>query len=292
LLCIVIRYFTKKTEQEEIIFFIFWFLLLTSQRMNNSCTITRYYGNNEKDLEQLWRFIKQAQTYSNRILIGVNIEKDLTDCIKKYSQQQELLNISVDFIPIQPWIGISTPLNILLNHIPLNETSLIIQSVEIQCTSDHINCLRSYLKNDDVLCVGAALDGHQILNTTTYLPLYGDTSPWNTFIIWNLEKLRRTGFPMCSDFVNPPGMEDSAVIGLQQKLFGGMKKNRALLVHFNNNIHWLNQFNHDQERCLKHQTKMKSKNSRTKQLLEILNISDNEQQNQIGIEYINDKSCQ
>jgi len=127
--------------------------------MNNSCTITRYYGNNEKDLEQLWCFIKQAQKYSKRILIGVNIEKDLTDCIKKYSQQQ-----SVDFIPIQPWIGISTPLNILLNHIPLNETSVLIQSVEIQCTSYHINCLRSYLKEDDVLCVGAALDGHQIID--------------------------------------------------------------------------------------------------------------------------------
>jgi len=182
--------------------------------MNNCCTITRYYGNNEKDLEQLYRFIEQAKTYSNRILIGVNIEKDLTDCIKNYSQQSS--NISVEFIPIQPWIGISTPLNILLNHIPINETSVLIQSVEIQCTLYHINYLKSYLKENDVLCVGAALDGHQIIDNQSnkiYLPLQGDTSPWNTFIIWNLEKLRRTGFPMCSDFVNPTGMEDSAVIG-------------------------------------------------------------------------------
>ncbi|CAF4687421.1 unnamed protein product, partial [Rotaria magnacalcarata] len=65
---------------------------------------------------------------------------------------------------------------------------------------------------------------------------------------------------MCADFVNPPGMEDSAAIGLQQKLFGGMKKNRALLIHFNDNVQWLNQFDDDQERHLKHQLKMKSKN--------------------------------
>jgi len=256
--------------------------------MNNCFTITRYYGANEKDLEQLYRFIKQAQTYSNRILIGVNIEKDLTDCINKYSQQENFSNISVEFIPIKPWIGISTPLNILLNHIPLNETSVLIQSVEIQCTSYHINYLQTYLKENDVLCVGVALDGHQIIDNQSnkiYLPLQGDTSPWNTFIIWNLDKLRRTGFPICCDFVNPPGMEDSAVIGLQQKLFGGMKKNRALLIHFNKNINWLNQFDYDQERYLKHQIKMKSKNTRTKQLLQILDISDNDQ---IGIEYISE----
>jgi hypothetical protein len=145
------------------------------------------------------------------------------------------------------------------------------------------------LKEDDVLCVGVALDGHQIFDNPSskiHIPLQGDTSPWNTFIIWNLEKLRRTGFPMCSDFVNPPGMEDSAAIGLQQKLFGGMKTNRALLVRFHTNIHWMNQFDYDQERSLKHQMKMKSKNSRTIQLLQMLDISENDQ---IGIEYINDQ---
>ncbi|CAF0805106.1 unnamed protein product [Adineta steineri] len=257
--------------------------------MNDICTITRYYGSNEKDLEKLWRFIEQAQTYSKRILIGVDIEKDLTDCIKKYSQQQHLSTISVDFIAIQPWIGISTPLNILLNHIPNDQSFILIQSVEIQCTSQHIDCLRSYLQEDNILCVGAALDGHQIFTNDlnkTYLPLQGVTSPWNTFAIWNLEKLRRTGFPMCSDFVNPSGMEDAAVIALQQKLFGGRTKNRALLIHFHNNVQWLNQFDYDQDRCSKHEIKMKSKNNRTKQLLQMLDISDSDQEDKIGIEYI------
>jgi len=62
-----------------------------------------------------------------------------------------------------------------------------------------------------------------------------------------------------------------------------MKKNRALLIHFHTKVHWINQFNYDQERYLKHQIKMKSKNNRTKQLLQMLDISDNDQ---IGIEYI------
>lgn len=251
--------------------------------MTTSCTITRYYGNTAKDLEQLDRFIEQAKGYSHRILIGVHIEKDLTNCIASKSSS----NVPVDFIGIQPWIGVSTPLNILLNHVPSNETSVIIQSVEIQCTSEQIHRLRTYLADENVLCVGAALDGHQIVDKP-HLPLQGDTSPWNTLIIWNLEKLRRTGFPLCADFVKPCGMEDSAVIGLQQKLFGGMESNRALLVRLNSSIHWHNQFPDDHERSVKHQTKMRSKNLRTQQLFQILGITPHDQ---IGIEYIDENSC-
>ena len=255
--------------------------------MNNACTISRYYGHTDNDLEQLDRFIEQAKTYSHRILIGVHIEKDLTNCIEKYASQSS--NIPVDFIPIKPWIGISTPLNILLNHLSSTETSVIIQSVEIQCTSEQIHCLQSYLHEENVLCVGAVLDGHQMFDqpaSRTHLPLQGDTSPWNTLIIWNLEKLRRTGFPLCCDFVNPPGMEDSAVIALQQKLFGGMTRNRALLVQLNTVIHWHNQFSNDSERSVRHQIKMQSKNLRTRQLLQMLSITSDDQ---IGIEYVNEK---
>ncbi|CAF0761165.1 unnamed protein product [Adineta ricciae] len=250
--------------------------------MNDVCTITRYYGNHDEDLDKLWRFIDQAQIYSSRLLIGVNIEKDQTDCIKKYSQQS---NIPIDFIPIQPWIGISTPLNILLNHIPIDHQYVLIQSAEIQCTSRHIACLRSHMTdNDDILCVGAALDGHQT-SDEKYLSLRGDTSPWNTLAIWNLKKLRRTGFPLCADLVNPSGMEDAITIALQQKLFGGMAKNRALLIRFDENVPWSTQFNYDENRRLKHQVKMSSKNSRTKQLLQMLDI----EENQVGVECLNDK---
>ena len=263
--------------------------------MTNLYTITRYHGTNDGDLEKLWQFIERAQTYSQRILIGVNTEKDLTDCITRSSQRQHRSTASVDFIPIQPWIGISTPLNILLNHIPSAERSVLIQSVEIQCTLHHVNRLRTYLSDTNVLCVGVALDGHAVSNSTpdgTRLPLQGDTSPWNTFIIWNLDKLRRTGFPLCCDHVNPPGMEDSSVIGLQQKLFGGMEQNRALLVRFADDVHWLTRFDDDRERLAKHQMKMQSKNSRTKQLLDVLNISDSDHADRLGIHYVHDKSGQ
>lgn len=254
--------------------------------MPTSCTITRYYGTSEKDLEQLDRFIQQAKTYSHRILIGVHIDKDLTDCLNKYSSKLSS-NIPVDFIGIKPWIGVSTPLNILLNHLSSTETTVIIQSVEIQCTSDQIHRLQTYLTDTNVLCVGAALDGHQMTDHPLN-SLQGDTSPWNTLIIWNAEKLRRTGFPLCADFVEPPGMEDSAVIGLQQKCFGGMASNRALLVRLNSSIHWHNQFPDDHERSVKHQIKMRSKNLRTQQLFQILDITSHDQ---IGIEYIDENSC-
>lgn len=255
--------------------------------MTNFCTtITRYYGTNDKDLERLDRFITQAKIYSKRILIGINIDKDLTHSIDKYASQSHG-NTSIEFIPIQPWIGISTPLNILLNHVSSDEKFVLIQSIEIQCTLDHIDYLRTLINDGNVLCVGVALDGHQKFDESKQdryiLPLEGNTSPWNTFALWNLSKLRRTGFPLCSDFVQPPGMEDSAVIGLQQKLFNGMKHNRALLVHFHSNVCWLTNFNHNQDRMYQHELKMQSKNVRTKQLADILAFSND---NQIGIEYV------
>lgn len=251
---------------------------------HSCCTITRYSGRTDQDLEQLGRFLHQAETYSTRILVGVNIDQDITHCIEKYSQQS--FRIPIDLIPIRPWIGISTPLNILLNHLPIDDTCVLIQSVEIQCTSKHIDRLRSYLIDDDILCVGVALDGHQILNKT-FVQLQGDTSPWNTFALWNLEKLIRTGFPTCADRLDPPGMEDAAVIALQQRLFGGAMKNRVLLIRLNEDVRWLNRFEHDEQRSLQHQKKMKSKNKRTEQLLYILNAND--AQEQIGVEYIIDK---
>lgn len=251
-------------------------------------TITRYYGAHEQDLEKLWRFIDQAQTYSSRILIGVNVEKDLTDCIKRYSQRQACSTVPVDFIPITPWIGISSPLNILLQHLPTDQCAVLIQSVEIQCTAQHIARLRTYSQMSDVLCAGAALDGHQQpdpKSSAQHLPLRGDTSPWNTLAIWDLARLRRTGFPMSADEVRPPGMEDAAAIGLQQKLFGGRTTNRALLVRFGGEVHWSTQFEYDGERNAKHQAKMNSKNSRTEQLLATLGISSSDH---VGVEYISE----
>ena len=269
--------------------FIFYFIssLFVSQIMTNLITATRYYGNNADDLQRLNRFIDQAETYSKEIFIGVHIEKDLSQCIKNVPQRA-----SVHFIPIQPWIGISTPLNILLNLVPQTEQFLLIQSIEIQCSPKEIHRLQTYLNDENVLCAGAALDGHQRVPNAkrkpVLLPLQGDTSPWNTFVIWNLSKLRRTGFPTCSDFLHPPGMEDSAAIALQQQLFGGREQNRALLVRFGDDVRWLTSFEHDDERLSKHQIKMKSKNSRTDEQLRLLNLSPEDQQRRFGVEYVDE----
>ena len=85
-------------------------------------------------------------------------------------------------------------------------------------------------------------------------------------------------------------MEDSAAIALQQKLFGGKQKNRALLIQFPADLHWLTCFEKDSERSLQHQTKMKSKNHRTEQQLNMLNISAGDRIDLIGVEYIRDTS--
>ena len=268
--------------------------------MTNLITMTRYYGTNDEDLQRLYRFIRQAQIYSKEIFIGVHVEKDFSQCIKHFAQHSEISSSSsvpVHFVPIQPWIGISTPLNILLNLIPQTEKFLLIQSIEIQCEKKEIDRLKTFLNDDDddVLCVGAALDGHRIVSNSSkpfvLLPLEGETSPWNTFVIWNLSKVRRTGFPICSDFVHPPGMEDSALVALQQQFFGGRVKNRAILVRFNGeNIRWLTLFDHDDERLAKHQTKMKSKNRRTDEQIRFLNISFEDQRDHLGVEYVDESS--
>ncbi|CAF0873827.1 unnamed protein product [Didymodactylos carnosus] len=253
-------------------------------------TLTRYWGSAQKDLDQLHHFINQAETYSSHILIGVNASKDLTNFSHFHNEQMGTRAIPVDIVPITPWYGISSPLNILLNRVSSlvknsPDTIVLIQSPEIRCTSTQVKKLLTYMDLSSCLCIGASLDGHLITTQNQNVPVRGETCPWNTFTLWNWNKLIRTGFLSTADLVQPAGMEEVPVICLQQKLFGGKQMNRAILIKMTDeDILWNNEFEHDTQRRENHLKKLRSKNERTRELMKILQI--NETVDDIGVEHI------
>ena len=129
-----------------------------------------------------------------------------------------------------------------------------------------------------MLVAGAALPGHlhqlgpsSTTSSSTVVPLTGRTCPWNTLAVWNLSKLKLTGFLMVSDTVGPcSGVEECVAVAVAQKL-GGAETSRAKLVRLPD-VSWEETFE-DEERRKWHEEKMKSKVERPAHQLDLLGIS-------------------
>lgn len=128
-----------------------------------------------------------------------------------------------ELVRIPYWGKFTPPLNVLLRHATINNSEyLLFQSVEVLADRRAIAALLAHM-DAHTLVVGLAMDDAHV-----FLPghnhLTGLTSPWNTFAIWNVSKLGRTGFLPISDGVPPlsdadAGVEEVAAIALLQMLF-------------------------------------------------------------------------
>ncbi|KAG8698167.1 hypothetical protein FRC08_006093 [Ceratobasidium sp. 394] len=116
---------------------------------------------------------------------------------------------------------------------------VLFQSVEVHVGPEHVKRMAN-LCEDDVLVVGKAFDAHSFGSPSSgtgqglvSVPLTGRTCPWNTFAIWGVSKLARTGFLLTSETNTPPNasaIEEAPTIALHQRLFP--RQSRALLVRF------------------------------------------------------------
>ncbi|KAJ6468077.1 hypothetical protein C8R47DRAFT_1151706 [Mycena vitilis] len=95
----------------------------------------------------------------------------------------------------------------------------------------------------DTLVIGKTLDPHTFKsgesNPVLEVQLTGLTSPWNTFAVWDLNKLAKTGFLAVSDTNTAPGqsaIEEVPTISLHQLLFP--TSSRAILVKFPSKAGW------------------------------------------------------
>ncbi len=96
---------------------------------------------------------------------------------------------------------------------------LLIASAEMRFGSEHFLKLQKQM-DENTLVTGAVFPGH-VFNEGEQAGT-GLTVPWNTFSLWNLEYLSRTGFPLIGDALfdtKKAGVEEVITIALLQRIY-------------------------------------------------------------------------
>jgi len=198
---------------------------------------------------RLTAWIANALSFAGHVAIAV----DATEGMALVNAVRSILDgphDHVTVVPVAPWGAFTPALNACLTHAAsLSDVrSILFQSTEVLASRDTVETLTRTLRaSDRTLVVGARLDAAQ-------------TFPWNTFAMWDVKKLSRTGFLSVSDG-GAAGVEEASLIGLQQKVFGE-ETNQALLVRIPEmEMAWDVNFE-DSERAAWHRRKMESKVTR------------------------------
>jgi len=171
---------------------------------------------------------------------------------------------------VMPWGCYTHALNVAVQHASVKEFDLI-HFMSLECTISQAALLelQSYI-GDDVVCCGAALDGH-LHRPAQLQPLGGRSCPWNTMAMWSVPKLALTGFPLIGDgnASIAGGVEEVTAIALLQYINPSFQ---AILLK-SNQVMW----NADSptstiERRSMHHSKMASKEARPRKQMEELGL--------------------
>jgi hypothetical protein len=216
-------------------------------------------------LENLHEMAKSVNAHGV-IAVDATPKIDNYDYVEAIRQQLQASSHPLHILPVTPWGKFVPALNALVLHAKSIEADQIIfVSAEVSASAASIKTLCQHC-TDDVLVVGAALNGH------LYVPgsceLNGRTCPWNTLAVWNLPKLCLTGFLPCSDWGPSAGVEECVAIAAHQKMFPGSKVKLVKLE----NVNWQETFD-DEERRKWHEQKMNSKLERAGAQMERLQLT-------------------
>ena len=222
------------------------------------------------------------------------IQDKITEIEQSYRQKQQADGAattynSIHVLPVTPWGKFVPALNALILYASEDVTAdlILFVSAEVTASPSTISTLCNHVMEDydHTLVVGAAMNGHIYHQSSsaeaavatsssgdcTEVGLNGRTCPWNTLAVWNVQKLKLTGFVLCSDLGSSAGVEECAAIGIQQKLFG--KTNTIAKLVKLNEINWEESFDFDQERQKWHEQKMNSKLQRANTQFQLLNFN-------------------
>lgn len=179
-------------------------------------------------------------------------------------------------LPVSPWGSFVPALNALIAWSCKHrgkDGEYVIAFISAEMSLEGLSCddLLKHMTMEDTLVVGAALPGHDFYRDKdeVELDLNGLNCPWNTFAIWNLQKLALTGFPLICDGLHqfndgtnaPGGIEEFSTILLHQRLDTTQSSSKAKLVRVSG-IEWNQNFDDDQQRKQWHEEKMRSKYTR------------------------------
>lgn len=239
--------------------------------------ITRIHAKSASSLpppSSIYSFIINTLKYSQHVIICIDAGKFLGDMNYISSLQailsQYSLTETVDIIPITPWGHFTSALNIgVIRAKELNFNFVCFQSFEVKISNNSVKRLLQIASENNTLLVGPAFSGH--LFQVGIHELNGRTCPWNTFAIWSMDYLFRTGFAMISDGVgmslHSGGVEEIATANLLMHLYPQLV---VKLVHCDD-VEWDTDFQ-DAERAKYHEKKMESKNSRSAAQMNVLGI--------------------
>lgn len=245
-------------------------------------TCTRVWLTDKAGWERLRAFIAQALSYSSFVIVGVRVELDTVDTLG-FLEGLSASEPRLRPLPIRPWYDVCGPLNALLytaatigrtdaqanNHfndeIRNDHEFVLFQSVEVECDAAAVRTLLSYLTSAGsiVLVAGASLE-HSHEFAVGRKPLNGLNTPWNTFAIWHIDTLAKTGFLAVSDGIAGPtgaAIEEVCTTSIFQHLQKTTDKadlrRRSLLVRLPR-VRWLVDFK-DPARKKHHELKMQTK---------------------------------
>ncbi|KAG8743714.1 hypothetical protein FRC10_011587 [Ceratobasidium sp. 414] len=196
--------------------------------------------------------VKRALEYSTSVVLAVSLpQNDLyallaglpeNPLLHNDEQVNEKVVTRVHVLPFtSATYGRFIPaLNAIVAFAHTLEFKLVLfQSVEVRVGPEQVKRMAD-LCDGDVLVVGKAFGAHAFLSPSPNTDqgsapvfLTGRTCPWNTFAMWDVSKLARTGFLLTSETNTPPhasAIEEAPTIALHQRLFPG--QSRALLVRF------------------------------------------------------------
>jgi len=181
---------------------------------------TRFFEREPNKIEIIEGFVRQALACSDQVLVAINTEEDKTEAINHH----RLKLPGVEVFGVTPWGKFIPALNTLISKAKLKGAdSILLASAEMRFSQEEFSQLKIYL-DENTLVVGAVLPGHDFQEGERVGN--GRTVPWNTFSLWNLEYLSRTGFPLISDaFFNgdKSGVEEVTTIALLQKMYPFLK---------------------------------------------------------------------
>ncbi|KAJ7102639.1 hypothetical protein C8R43DRAFT_231128 [Mycena crocata] len=187
-------------------------------------------------LRKLEQAAKRASMWSEVIVAFDAADSALNNA---FLSSTELANIHAKLLPAEPW-NFTVPLNaaVIAAYKQGSATKMVFLSLEITVVVEELDRMLS-LWQPDSLVIGKALDAHNFEDSENEVQLTGLTSPWNTFAIWDLPKLAKTGFLTISDTNTTPGqsaIEEVPTIALHQLLFPS--SSCAMLVKFPSQGGW------------------------------------------------------
>ncbi|KIM79329.1 hypothetical protein PILCRDRAFT_10463 [Piloderma croceum F 1598] len=195
----------------------------------------------DEPVGRLVKAVQRASSWSRVIVAYDAADTVLSQTISARPELNPGSGEDVILLPVQPW-SFTVPLNaIIIRACALGASKIVFISLEMTVSADKLAQMLS-LWTKETLVIGKALDPHSFQDISKANDIHGSevgasvkltglTSPWNTFAIWDLSKLAKTGFLALSDTNVQPGqsaIEEVPTIALHQRLFPSESK--AILV--------------------------------------------------------------